>query len=115
MPFVRAESPEWRDALHGEHAGTARKEDGFHYLVDHRWKYVWYSQTGREFLFDLEIDPNELHDRSGEDDLRPWRQRLARELNSRPEGFSEGDELIVGQPHRVFVPGKGPQIEWPGS
>jgi arylsulfatase A-like enzyme len=115
MPFVRGESPEWRDVLHGEHAGTAREEDGFHYLVDHRWKYVWYSQTDREFLFDLETDPNELHDRSPEHDLQPWRQRLARELNSRPEGFSNGDELIVGQPHRVFVPGRGPQIGWPGS
>jgi arylsulfatase len=102
----------WREALHGEHSGYRAYEEGYHYLVDERCKYVWYSQTGRELLFDLQEDPHELHDRSGESDLTPWRARLVRQLAQRPEGFVEEDRLIAGRPHDVFVPGKGPTVSW---
>ena len=44
-------------------------------------------------------------DGSGDVDLGWWRGRLAEELADRPEGFSEGGELVVGQPHGMFVPG----------
>ena len=37
---------------------------------------------------------------------------LAAQLAHRPEGFSHNGQLVAGQPHRVFVPGKGPQIPW---
>ena len=42
---------------------------------------------------------------SADVDLAWWRGRLAEELADRPEGFSEGGELVVGQPHGMFVPG----------
>ena len=112
LPFLRGDTPVWRDALHGEHCGYRRYEEGFHYLVNERWKYIWRSQTGRELLFDLANDPQELHDRSGEVDVEPWRRRLAEQLDWRPERFSEGGQLIAGRPHRAFVPGKGPEVEW---
>jgi len=112
LPFLRGEEQEWRDALHGEHSGYRRYEEGFHYLVDERWKYIWRSQTGQELLFDLANDPQELHDCSGEQDMERWRRRLAEQLDWRPEGFSEGGRLIAGRPHRAFVPGKGPEVEW---
>jgi arylsulfatase A-like enzyme len=112
LPFLHGETPNWRDVLHGEHSGYRAYEEGFHYLVDERWKYIWRSQTGQELLFDLVADPRELHDRSGEVDLTPWRRRLAEQLEARPEGFVEGGRLVAGRPHRAFVPGKGPQVEW---
>ena len=112
LPLVRGEAPAWRDALHGEHNGYREYEEGFHYLVDDRWKYIWRSQTGQELLFDLVADPRELHDCSGEQDLAPWRRRLAQQLAWRPEGFSDGERLIAGRPHNVFVPGKGPDVGW---
>ena len=34
-------------------------------------------------------------------------------LAERPEGFTDGRQLIPGQPHRALVPGKGPVVEWP--
>ena len=101
----------WRDALHGEHSGLYENDLGMHFLVDGHRKYVWYSQTGREHLFDLDADPQERHDLSREPDgdarLAPWRARLAARLRHRPEGFvsEAGDRLIVGRPHRQMVPG----------
>lgn len=98
----------WRNVLHGEHAGTYRYEDGMHYLVDGYRKYVWYSQTGREHLFDLDADPQELHDLARTPDaearLIPWRQQLIDVLRDRPEGFTDGDRLIPGRPHEHLVP-----------
>lgn len=113
MPFVRGDNPKWRDALHGEHNGYRSYDEGFHYLVDERWKYIWRSQTGKEHLFDLESDPRELRDLSESSECDRWRIRMAKELANRPEGFSDGKELFVGKPHRSFVPGKGPEVAWP--
>jgi len=108
LPFMRGEAPAWREALHGEHAGQYRYTDGMHYLVGERMKYVWYSQTGREHLFDLAHDPTELHDLTRDpdraDDVASWRARLARTLRDRPEGFSDGEQLTVGRPHHHLVP-----------
>ncbi|HVF11249.1 MAG TPA: arylsulfatase [Abditibacteriaceae bacterium] len=109
LPLLRGEPGPWRDVLHGEHAGCYRYEDGMHYLTDGHFKYVWYSQTGREHLFDLDDDPQELHDLSRSEDaesrLSPWRTRLAATLKERPEGFSDGARLIAGRPHHNMVPG----------
>ena len=112
LPLMRGEKPEWRAYLHGEHCGQYKEEQGNHYLVNEQWKYVWLSQTGRELLFDLNEDPNELHDLSSEEDILLWRERLIDELRERPEGFTDGTRLIAGQPHRKFVPGKGPDVPW---
>ena len=112
LPLMRGETPEWRDVLHGEHCGQYRYEDGNHFLVDNRHKYIWFSQTGQELFFDLEDDPNELRDLSRQVDLAPWRQRLMEELAERPEGFTDGRRLVPGRPHKKFVPGKGPDVPW---
>jgi arylsulfatase A-like enzyme len=108
LSLLRDDAPAWRDVLHGEHAGQYAYEHGMHYLVDDHTKYVWYSQTGREHLFDLDADPHELCDLALQPSagarLTPWRQRLAQQLRHRPEGFSDGHRLIPGRPHRHLVP-----------
>lgn len=107
LPLMRGDQTTWRDVLHGEHAGQYRDEDGMHYLTDGHRKYIWYSQTGQEHLFDLDEDPNELYDLALQDgaseELLPWRQRLATHLKDRPEGFSDGHELRTGRPHKSIV------------
>jgi arylsulfatase len=110
LPLMGGERPPWRDVLHGECTPRGVVDDGaMHYLVDGRWKYIWYSQTGREMLFDLQEDPGELHDLSGGSAaagfLRPWRRRLVQELRGRPEGFVTNDQLVSGRPHGPLVPG----------
>jgi len=97
-PWVRGETPAWRTFVHGEHAGR----EGWQFLTDGREKYFWESRSGREWLFDLENDPQELVDLSedptGQARLQCWRQRLIDTLAARPQdGLSDGSRLIPGK------------------
>ena len=108
LPLMRGDDAGWRRYLHGEHAGMYRYIDGNHWLVDTRYKYIWMSQTGRELFFDLHEDPLEERDLSAQVDLAPWREHLIEKLRDRPEGFTDGQRLIPGQPHEHMVPTKVP-------
>jgi len=107
LPLMRGDDSDWREALHGEHAGCYQYDDGVHFMTDGHSKYIWYSQTGQEQLFDLDADPDELRDlaRTDSPDLPKWRLRMVEQLKDRPEGFSDGERLIAGQPHEYLVPG----------
>ena len=91
----------------GSTRGSTGRRDGNHWIANERHKYIWFSQTGEEHLFDVVEDPNEERDLAPEADLGPWRGRLAEELAERPEGFSEGGGLVVGRPHGMFFRGRG--------
>jgi len=99
LPLARGASAEWREHIHGEHAWGALSN---HFVTDGREKYIWFSQDGREQLFDLLADPQELHnlsaDRARAPRLEHWRGVLARELAGREEGYSDGGRLIAGRP-----------------
>ncbi len=71
-------------------------------LRDERYKYVYYTQTGEEFLYDLDTDPGESRDVAPEEPLRTayyrqslhaWTLRLAR----RGPGGGEAAELSCEQ------------------
>jgi len=97
----------WREVLHGEHTlgvGPGAGQQSIHWLTDGHRKYVWFSSTGDEQLFDLDSDPQELHDLARQpaqaDNLSRWRQALTRELAGREEGFTDGRRLIPRRPVR---------------
>ena len=97
-----------RTAIKGECYRKNKKiTTGGMFVVDRRFKYVWNSWTGQEFLFDLESDPHELHDISkvleyGEA-LRRLRCEVIREYASRPEDgmLDANGKLLSGKvlPH----------------
>ena len=72
LPIARGEQAEWRPYLHGEHTIF---DQSAQWLTDGHEKYVWYSGTGVEQLFDLDDDPRELR-RPGEE-VRPGRSGRA--------------------------------------
>ena len=102
LPFARgnkiAGAESWRPYLHGEHLIFGNQSQ--HWLTDGKEKYLWYSALGREQLFDLAADPNELHDLapSNPDRLAFWRKHLIAELKGREEGFTDGQKLITNRP-----------------
>jgi choline-sulfatase len=109
LPLLRGETKKKpREILHGEHSPCYRLEDGVQFLTDGHMKYIWYTQTGQEQLFDLDNDPSELCDLARRDDstgvLASWRARMVAQLKDRPEGFSDGEQLIVGQKHEAVMP-----------
>ena len=92
-----------RDMLHFEHAPIYGAEQGFQALTDGRMKYIWRPNSGREQLFDLAEDPREERNLAGDpargEDVARWRGLLVRRLTGRPEGFSDGEKLVVGRPY----------------
>ncbi|MFW5798407.1 MAG: sulfatase-like hydrolase/transferase, partial [Planctomycetota bacterium] len=107
VPWCRGETPEWPAWVHGEHSTCYDEDNAVQFLTDGTWKYVWYPTTGRQQLFNLERDPDELHDLSDDadsaDELATWRGRLVEKLAARPEdGLSDGTDLIAnGSPPSV--------------
>lgn len=88
----------WRDYIHGEHAYG---DSSFHYVTNGKEKYIWYSQTGEEQLFDLGKDSQETTNLVGKPEFKDkaqfWRGKLIKELEGREEGYTDGENLIVGQ------------------
>jgi arylsulfatase len=97
MDLLRGKGEGWRKYLHGEHVRDELESN--HWLTDTMEKYVWFSQTGHELLFDLRSDPQELNDLASAqpERLSFWRERLVRELKGREEGFVHDDKLVPGR------------------
>jgi arylsulfatase A-like enzyme len=97
LPVAREESVIWRDYIHCEHPHFGQSVQ---WLTDGKWKYIWRSEDGHEQLFNLEEDPQELHDLADYAEhaelLKSWRERLINELTGREEGFVKDGKLQTG-------------------
>ena len=63
-----------------------------------------------EQYFDLEADPKEMTNLAEkneyQDEIKYWRDILMRELDGRPEGFTDGTALkVLGKPTPECLPG----------
>ena len=98
MPILRGEKTPLRRYLHGEHTWGVLSN---HYVTDGRFKYIWFSQSGVEQLFDTQNDLYELHDLvdlpQHAQTVERLRQILIKELTGREEGYTDGQKLIVGR------------------
>jgi arylsulfatase len=101
LPIARGEAPQWRGHLHGEHVMHIAGQS-LQWVTDGHEKYVWFSGTGHEQLFNLDDDPQELHDLARKpplaDRVAYWRQVLIEELTGREEKFTDGKRLVPGRP-----------------
>lgn len=83
--------------VHGEHEYGLYSN---HFIVSNEFKYIWFSQTGREQLFNMKDDRKELLDLTDDDHyqdtIKLYRSYLIKELRDREEGFTDGENLIVG-------------------
>lgn len=109
MPLIRDQASQVRPYLHGEHEyqwGHCSTQ----WLTDGLQKYIWYSLSGTEQLFDLVQDPQELHDiaASSPQDLARWRKILAAELEGREEEFVKNGQLVAGNMGKRWLSMLGP-------
>lgn len=95
LPFLKEEPKDWREFVHGEHSGWGA---GRQFMTDGKEKYIWKTSTGKEYLFDLVNDPQELINLSdkpeAQERLKVWRDRMIAELANRVDGMSDGEKLI---------------------
>jgi arylsulfatase len=95
------DSPPWREYIQGEHASTYDGDEGTMFITDGRIKYIWFTESGREQLFDLENDPQEYENLVEEPSyqlrLEMSRNRLIQELSNRREyPLTDGSRLLPG-------------------
>lgn len=109
LPALCGQDPVIRKQLHFEHAPCYSQAQAYHALTDGRFKYIWRSRDGREHLFDLDKDPQELHDLAKvpacREALAQWRGRMAARLSERPEGFVKDGKLVPGRPYAALSKG----------
>ena len=82
-PLLRGEPlAESRDHIFGQCGGWLHNL----WIVTKKWKYLWFPKTNEEQLFDLENDPDECHDLSGESaELENMRRLMAGHVADRKD------------------------------
>ena len=61
-------------------------------------KFIWNSVSGEEWFFDLEKDPQELHNLTNDKRISAWRKMLVEYLAAPDrisDGLSDGNKLIA--------------------
>lgn len=88
LPLMNGTASTIREQIAGEFGVVGKRT---FMLTDGEWKYIWYEEDGRELLFHIRQDPNELRDMSGihREEVEGWRGKLSRRLSAR-----EGDPAV---------------------
>jgi arylsulfatase A-like enzyme len=112
LNLVRGQT-DWRPHLDLEHSTCYFKENAWTGLTDGQFKYIFHAYNGKQQLFDLEHDPNELDDLSTDQDhqatLKDWRAKMAQHLAIRgPAWVKDGDLALrlKPMPYGENFPGK---------
>lgn len=98
----------WRKYIDLEHATCYSADNYWCALTDGKVKYVWQLHTGREQLFDLIADPDEIHDCSSDSaygqTLLVMRQAMVDHLSERGEDFVKGGCLVRREKTLLYSP-----------
>jgi len=108
LSLIKDKDTKWRRYIDLEHASIYDRDNYWCSLTDGRRKYIWFFFTGKEQLFDLDSDPQELVDLSVSSkhrkDLKLWRNRMIQHLSERGEEYVRGGELVIKKESRVYSP-----------
>ncbi|MET3870972.1 sulfatase-like hydrolase/transferase [Puniceicoccus vermicola] len=78
------------------------------WVVNERWKYIWFAKTNEEQLFDLQNDPRETRDLSGTntENLQAMRKIMEGHVSGREDVTFDESALspCANQPPKVFWP-----------
>lgn len=107
LELVRGNTESWRPFIDLEHSMCYSK-DHWNALTDGKFKYIYYAYDGREQLFDLVNDSNELRDLGAEpaykNTLLQWRQRMVEHLTERGAQFVSGGTLALRPERLLYSP-----------
>ncbi|MEX0885770.1 MAG: sulfatase-like hydrolase/transferase [Phycisphaeraceae bacterium] len=105
MPTLRGQRQTVRRRVFGECRGVG----SHHYVVEGRDKYIWFTATDEEQLFDLHEDPRETRDLSADTGrLEPFRKHLAAHLTDRDDCDYDPSKLTP-------CGNKPPHALWPAA
>ena len=96
----------WRTILDLEHAQIYEPDNAWTCLTDERYKYIYFTLTGQQQLFDLLNDPHELRDLALENEHKPlvsqWRAKMIKHLSERGENWVKNGDLVVQTKSQKF-------------
>ncbi len=105
LDLVRGRSDGWREVLDLEHRQIYWGGNSWVALTDGRHKFIYFTTSGRQQLFDLQHDPHELHDLAAAGEhagmVNRWRRRMAEFLAVRGERWVKDGKLVI-QKHPVM-------------
>lgn len=108
LALVSGKAPEWREYIDLEHDVCYSNENHWNALTDGRFKYIFHARDGEQQLFDLDNDPGELNDLSGDSArqelLRTWRSRLINHLAVRGEEWVKNGDLALRPERHLYSP-----------
>lgn len=118
LPWLRGETPDWRDAVFSEYdytmttmaadLGKGPKEALLFMVFDGRWKLM-HAEGFRPMLFDLETDPQELNDLGADpahaDQVARLMARLNRWARRNAQRTTMTDAALLGARGRAFDAG----------
>jgi arylsulfatase len=108
LQLIRGQTEKWRPFIDLEHSVCYGGSESWNALTDGRMKYVFYAESGREELFDLQKDPREVHDLAPDpqqqDALHAWRGRMVEHLSKRGEGFVKDGKLVAPRRNVLYSP-----------
>lgn len=99
VPLVDDANQAVRDVLLGEFGSIGKRSL---MVSDGKWKYIWYEEDGVELLFNLQEDPDELHNAVLEEPqlTEQWRGKMISLIESR-----ESDPAVVNGQLCPIAPG----------
>jgi arylsulfatase A-like enzyme len=104
LDILRGNAKAWRTELDLEHGQTYFRENGWVALTDAQYKYIYFTATGDQLLFDLKQDPYETKDLAADPKkktlLLSWRKKMIAFLSERGEPWVKDGDLAL-QPLRA--------------
>lgn len=101
MLNILQEKP-WRNILDLEHAQVYEDDNAWVALTDGRYKYIYFTLTGQQQLFDLKNDPYEKNNLDNDDNrknnqhrIKRWRRKMVEHLSVRGEEWVKDGDLTV--------------------
>jgi choline-sulfatase len=108
LELVSGQTDGWREYIDLEHDVCYSKENHWNALTDGHFKYIYFAFDGSQQLFDLDSDPGELHDLSGDlayrDELTKWRGRMIDHLSVRGEEWVKDGDLTLRPQRCLYSP-----------
>jgi arylsulfatase len=98
LPLIAGKTEGWRPYIDLEHGICYSPQNHWNALTNGREKYIYHAYDGSEQFFNLEKDPNELNDLSGEGAaagrMSEWRNRMIAHLEPRGEAYVKNGRLV---------------------
>jgi arylsulfatase A-like enzyme len=98
----------WRNILDLEHSRIYEPDNAWVSLTDGTYKYIYFTLTGQQQLFDLERDPKETIDLTiadGYEELvQDWRKKMIQHLSIRGAPWVVNGDLAIQKESQKFSP-----------